>query len=300
MNRSYLVFVLVIIMICMLFPKIFTGIFSKKCSKEGFGGINRVAHLREFPRKIYMFWDKGWENAPYLAQQCYASWVHYNPTWEVIRLDDDNISQYISPELLKKINDISRPQHRADLIRVNLLNDYGGVWVDATIFCNKNLDLWLHEYMKAGIFYFKYGSNSGLESYRIGNWFIASEKNNYLMEKFCQKYNQRWKYIVRDEYFGFHKLFRELCDTNERFNNFYQSIPFYDARIPQLTRQDFYKEKIVLADTVNEKIKKIMMNEHIPMFKFRSRDKCPKNRDEVDGTVLQYIITSMHNADVKD
>jgi hypothetical protein len=244
--------------------------------------------LINFPKKIYMFWDNGWDNAPYMCVECLKSWRRYNSDWEIITLDNNNIEQYLDKDILKKINEIKRPQHRADLIRVNLLNKNGGVWIDASIFCNRTLDSWLYEYMKEGIFYFKYNKESGLEHYKIGNWFIACEKNNYLMNKFCTKFNTRWKYIISDEYFGFHKVFKELCDTDVKFNNIYQSIPFYDARLPRITIQSFHNVKIELSDEITNEIEDIIKNTDIPMFKFRSSDKCPKK--EIKGTVFQYLI----------
>ena len=31
-----------------------------------------------FNKKIFIFWDKGWDNAPYLCQVCLKSWEYFN------------------------------------------------------------------------------------------------------------------------------------------------------------------------------------------------------------------------------
>ena len=288
-NHIYLLIILIVItLIVFLFLH---HLFLRKTFKlEQFSGINRISHLREFPKTIYIFWDKGWENAPYLCKECLISWKYHNTEWKIIELDDNKLGNYLEEDILRKINEIKSPQHRADIIRVNILNKHGGVWADASIFCNRPLDTWLHEYMKAGVFYFKYDKSSGLQDYKIGNWFIACEKNNYLMEKFCQKFNQRWKYIVRDEYFGFHKVFKELCDTDEIYNNIYNMIPFYDARLPRITMPKFHKVEIDLSHKITSEIETIVSDTNIPMFKFSTKDNCPKNKEDIDGTVFGYIL----------
>ncbi|RBW46370.1 capsular biosynthesis protein, partial [Psychromonas sp. B3M02] len=80
------------------------------------------------PRKIWLLWYQGLENAPYLIKKCIASWIKHNPTWEIIVLDESNLHNYITlkapQETLTKLS----PAHRSDLLRLKLLHEYGGVW----------------------------------------------------------------------------------------------------------------------------------------------------------------------------
>lgn len=46
------------------------------------------------PKKIWMYWDKGWNNAPELVKKCRESWVYHHPDWEINFLDAQNITQY--------------------------------------------------------------------------------------------------------------------------------------------------------------------------------------------------------------
>ena len=68
--------------------------------------------------------------------------------------------------------------HQSDLIRLGLLEKYGGVWVDASLFCILPLDSWLEIVLNSGLFMFE--SNTKLTI--IANWFIASKKNNILIK----------------------------------------------------------------------------------------------------------------------
>ena len=180
------------------------------------------------------------------------------------------------------------------IIRVNLLNKYGGVWADATIFCNQPLDDWLYNYMDVGLFCFKYNFRSGLEKYKLGNWFFASEKNNYLINTFAKAYNKHWQNKIMDHYFGFHFLFNKLCKTDKKFNKMFKKIPYYDARIARITISKFYNQTVKLVGKVNESSKKILDSGNIPMYKFKSRDyKEAIDINKIKGTNLEYIINKI-------
>ena len=62
------------------------------------------------------------------------------------------------------------PNHRANVLRMELLARHGGVWVDATCFCVRPLDEWLPAQMSSGFFAFARPARSRL----LANWFLAA------------------------------------------------------------------------------------------------------------------------------
>lgn len=85
---------------------------------------------------IWQYWAQGIENAQDTARLCFASVDKYKSDYEVIRIADDNIDEYLElPEFIKEKR--SNPEFRAvffsDLLRVALINAYGGIWLDASI-----------------------------------------------------------------------------------------------------------------------------------------------------------------------
>jgi mannosyltransferase OCH1-like enzyme len=76
------------------------------------------------------------------VQQVRKSWELHNPTWNIILLDQSNLSQYIDHAIIK-IN--ARLPAKTDLIRLNLLAEYGGVWADATMLCMVSLNRWIYD-----------------------------------------------------------------------------------------------------------------------------------------------------------
>ena len=136
------------------------------------------------PKKIWFLWFQGLTNAPFIVKKCYQSWVELNPDWEVIFLDETNLRNYIEPALSEqKLQQLSK-NHQSDLYRLQLLSNFGGVWVDSTTLCMIPINHWLYDYMDGGLFVFIHETRSyGW----ISNWFIAAEQSHPITTKLNQK-----------------------------------------------------------------------------------------------------------------
>ena len=245
------------------------------------------------PKRIFMYWDSGW-NGNDLPDLCLESWRYHNPDWEIVTLDSDTINRWISDtKILDKIKEVDLVQHKADIIRTALLYEHGGVWADATIYCNKPLSDWLMDYQYQGFFCFKYNKSSGLEDYKLGNWFLACDQHNDLLKTFADKYWSHWKNRVKDHYFGFHFLFNFLCRSDKDFDKTYRGVSFLDARKIRVTVPEFNKKnkEIKLLDPLDDWNRAIFDDKDRPIFKFRSKDfKDNFSEHNLEGTVLEYLM----------
>ena len=75
--------------------------------------------------------------APELVQACYARLVSPHPG-QVHLLHQDNLAEYVSiPDYI--MQKVKKGQitytHFSDIVRVNLLAEYGGIWIDSTCWC---------------------------------------------------------------------------------------------------------------------------------------------------------------------
>ncbi len=106
---------------------------------------------------IWQYWGTGWndDDLPDIVRLCRKSVEKYKGDYEVIRLSDENINEYIElPEFIqekKKKGQIPFPFF-ADILRLALLYTYGGVWLDATILLTDFLPV---EYSEMGYFVFQ-------------------------------------------------------------------------------------------------------------------------------------------------
>lgn len=150
---------------------------------------------------IWVCWFQGENQMPPLVKSCYNSILKYANTHPVKLITLENYNQYVSiPQYIldkQKTGKISYA-HFSDIIRVNLLADYGGIWLDATIFLTNKIKHWdLSFYsIKQNISNdFQYVSY-----YRWTGFCMGSVKKNPLV------------LFARDILYQYHKYKNELID----------------------------------------------------------------------------------------
>ncbi len=194
------------------------------------------------PNKIFMYWHQGWEHAPFVVKRCLHSITKQNPQWEINLLDANSVSDHVDiPEEIEKENDFPLCA-LSDIIRIELLNKYGGVWMDATIWCHVPLRDWLNSVCKAGFFAFS-KPNPGLP---LSSWFLAATTDSYIIRtwrdatrqlwdssQFLEETRPFWKEWTKSEYyFWFHNLFQDCLDTHKRFKTIWNHVPTVSADGP--------------------------------------------------------------------
>lgn len=142
----------------------------------------------DMPKVIWFLWLQGLDNAPPLVRACHDSWRARNPGWRVMCLDEDTLrahasADYSSGHLARLI-----PQHRAGLLRFDLLAHHGGVWADATTYCVRPLDAWLPPNMGSGFFAFRRPGPDRV----ISTWFLAATAGNLLAARMFEHMLAYW------------------------------------------------------------------------------------------------------------
>jgi hypothetical protein len=169
-----------------------------------------------FPRVVWILWLQGWESAPEVPQACLTSWKLRNPGWDVRPLDRKSLDSYVD---LEEIGTLP-PEALSDYARVHLLNRYGGVWVDATVFCMRPLDSWLDT--RSGFFAFeKPGADRPLAS-----WFLAAEPGNAAVAVWSELADQYWEgRSKRHLYYWLHALFLAAYEKDETARRVWDRTP---------------------------------------------------------------------------
>lgn len=144
---------------------------------------------------VFVFWWQGIDNAPDIVKLCINS---LKANIEPIRLkiiNSENYSDYVNiPDyIIKKLNDgkISLT-HFSDLLRVCLLYEYGGIWIDATVFLTKPISKEIYKYK---LFTVKHNLYSDFHICK-GLWstsFLASGKNSSVMKFIKDFFFEYWK-----------------------------------------------------------------------------------------------------------
>jgi hypothetical protein len=226
---------------------------------------------------IWSCWFQGRSHAPPLVERCLSSWERSNPGWEFRCLDQHELRRYVElPDIGgKRITYASL----SDILRILLLKEYGGVWVDATTFCHQPLEDWLEPWFREGFFGFdRPGGDRPLSS-----WFLASEESHTLVDRWCARTLAYWSERTRAHgYFWFHDLFRDLCETDAEFGRAWARVPKLSAAGPHAIQRVgmFEKDAEKIADGVDWLT---------PVFKLTYRF---DDRQYVPGTLLWRLLES--------
>lgn len=102
------------------------------------------------PRRIFLYWEQGFHNAPPVVSLAVNSWRSMNPGFDIVLLDKENVVEWFDGANEIRNWDSLRVSHQSDLLRLALLSKYGGYWSDATLVCTKPLNRWVPPRPKRG------------------------------------------------------------------------------------------------------------------------------------------------------
>ena len=179
---------------------------------------------------IWQYWGQGFDRQelPEIIRLCFDSVDKYKDDYQVIRLSDENLSDYIDlPAFVgqKMKNSTFTRTFFSDLLRVALLNVYGGVWLDATVLLTgpfpesfRDLDYFLYqrsgdEVFKSyweGSYAYYWGWYRGFKVRMLSSVFFA-RKNNATVAALLDLMLYYWKtqnHLLN--YFCFQILYNEL------------------------------------------------------------------------------------------
>lgn len=128
------------------------------------------------PKKIWMYWEGPLAG---FVEKCVEQVKKTNPDYEV---------HFLTPETVKNFCDIdfgrfpkATPQQKADLLRFELIYQYGGIWLDASTIVYESLD-WIQALVKktqTHSFAYYRAKNTTIKTFPVlENWLLASAAKN--------------------------------------------------------------------------------------------------------------------------
>ena len=131
------------------------------------------------PKKIHYCWFGGNE-LPELATNCINSWKKFCPDYEIIRWDENNFD-ITSNQYVKEAYESKKFAFVTDYVRLYVLYNYGGIYMDTDVEVIKCLDEFL-----------RFEGFSGFETETsVPTGIMASVKHTELMHQLLQYYNKR-------------------------------------------------------------------------------------------------------------
>ena len=215
-----------------------------------YGGLAKqpLAPLSETtaPRKIWICWLQGIEDAPVVVKRCVQSIEQYCKGFEIVYITGKNMYDYapLPPHIKERIEQGRIPfAHFTDVLRTAILVEHGGIWVDATVLLTGPIP---ENILKEPFFMFQNPRPFQLP-HATSNWFIVSAKAHPLMQRQLELLYAFWQ---REhgliDYFMYYILFYILITENgqaEKLFNEMLYLPNTDARILQTLMTQTYSKK---------------------------------------------------------
>jgi hypothetical protein len=161
------------------------------------------------PDVIWWCWLQGADNAPQVARACLRSLEKLGR--EIRVLDRDNLSEYVTmpDHIIRKWQEgIIDNTHFADLVRLELLTERGGAWIDATAYCTDaaRLKSMLED---APLFCTRVVMQDGSSDYTTyDNWLLSATVRNGILNDTKRMLYAYWEQEDRlKHYFLFHIFF---------------------------------------------------------------------------------------------
>lgn len=165
---------------------------------------------------VWVCWWQGVEQAPIIVQECIRSQKKYldEEIYDYIIITNENLMSYLSiPDyILQKVSDGKITlTHFSDIIRSALLFEYGGVWLDATLYMTdqipsetislnlfsnrkKAFDKSLVSQGRWSAYFWICKKNHELFQFLRDFFYIYWENNNTLIDYFLIDYAVAWAY----------------------------------------------------------------------------------------------------------
>jgi hypothetical protein len=242
------------------------------------------------PKIIWSLWLQGWDSASDLVRACATSWSRLNPGWEVRHLTRAHVDQLFS-NAASNAHLLERnipPEALSDVVRLELLARYGGVWADATTYCLAPLDKWLGPAAASGFFAF---DRPGPDR-TLSTWFLATTVSSQVILRWRDLTQSYWAaQTERDAYFWLHYLFAKAYETDDEVRRIWDSTPKISADGPH----SFVPYQETLFGPVTDRALSIVELAPFPLLKLTHRLR-PVVRDYV--TLYRWICDRERNLNV--
>lgn len=198
--------------------------------KDAIDKKDKVENSTKIPNIVWSCWLQGTDNMPKMVSECIASQKKMLPDYDHRLLTLDNLEQYIDipKEIITKYRKKIIPAASfSDIVRLCVLKRYGGVWMDASVYCSglrndELLERW-QRIENSSLTIFRYFQRGSKLPVGLSNWFIAASPGNMVCSTILDMLIAYWHdFDCVLDYYMFH-LFMGMC---------LNAFPEINARIP--------------------------------------------------------------------
>lgn len=257
---------------------------------------------REIPLVIWTYWSG--KRSP-CAEACFSSLKAHNPLFTIIAINDQNLQDYLPgfPTLPQNLP----IQLKSDMIRLSLLEKYGGIWIDSSVVVTCSLN-WILESAHKNRAELVCFYNEHPRVYRsdysrpvIENGFIATVKGSIFICDWLKNYkacilSENWKtyYKLKSDYSS---LIANFINPNENSVSYFSCymaaqqtmMNSKNYRLHLLNAEDDYYFYLYNTKSITSKVTmcELILVSNQPMI-YPKLIKLPKRHREITDKFIEY------------
>lgn len=178
----------------------------------------------------WQYWHQGKENAPELIQKCFESVQNFEGDKNIVVLSFDTVKDYV--DIPQKYYDMVNSKKIpiaifSDIVRLYLLEKYGGMWIDSTILLTDKIP---QEVWDSSFCVFQKDPKTDMQENRMSCYFIRAKKgspNLRAIKKSIENYWAKNDFLIN--YFMFEHISTMLSEKPE-LKSEWEKMPYLDAK----------------------------------------------------------------------
>lgn len=186
---------------------------------------------------IWVCWWQGKKSMPEMVKKCFNSIIRYSNGHPVKLITFDNYKDYVQVDyrIVDKLkNGTFKLAHFADLVRLKLLERYGGLWLDSTILLTANINEdFFQKFFSVKI---RPVDNDSVSEYRWCSFVLGGGKNiryiysqlSCMLERYMLENNLFIDYLLIDYFLDI--LYRQDKSVKETID----TMPFTNPNLHKL------------------------------------------------------------------
>jgi hypothetical protein len=165
-------------------------------------------NYNQAPKRIWTYWDPlskdmdREDRIPKTVKMCLRNWAKWNPNYEIVLLTKKNYNGYVTIPSNVRTHPMfeGNPSRFSELVRLWILAERGGIWMDPSVFLQAPLDDWMFpKYAEFSGFYRKEWTKDP-ERPMIEPWFMACNKGCELIIKWRDAFSELANYPSMERY----------------------------------------------------------------------------------------------------
>ena len=190
----------------------------------------QISKIESLELPIWQLWFQGEESAPAIVKRCLDSVRKFSGNRKVILLTEDNIREYVElPQYIwdKKEQSIISNTHFSDILRVCLLEKFGGTWIDATVLLTDHIP---QNILSQDFFAFSVPEGHiNYDFHLFSNWFMHAQPNHPIVISIKESLLKYWESENKlVDYFIFHLISYNNIKSQDVLNDLWDKVYYID------------------------------------------------------------------------